>query len=116
MLAYELTQMVHGKEEAEKAEGAAKAVFGGGGDLENMPTSTVSAAEIGNGVGIVDLLVSVGFLPSKGEGRRLVQQGGLTVNGEKVTDAAMNVSADMFDGDGLMIKKGKKVFHRIVIK
>jgi len=115
LLAFELTKLVHGEEEADKAQTAARAVFGGGGDIENMPTSSVSASDIGDGIGILDLLCSIGFIPSKAEGRRLVQQGGLTVNEQKITDLAFAATADMFGGDGMIIKKGKKSFHRIVI-
>ena len=116
LLAYELTSMVHGEEEATKAADAAAAIFGGGGDISNMPTSNIAATEIGDGVGMLDLLCSVGFIPSKAEGRRLVQQGGLTVNDEKVTDTNAVATADMFGGDGMIVRRGKKVFHRIVVE
>ncbi|MCH5186233.1 MAG: tyrosine--tRNA ligase [Oscillospiraceae bacterium] len=112
-LAYEVTALVHGKEEAEKARTAAAAVFGGGAVDENMPTSEIDK-NTADGRLLLDILVEVGLLPSKGEGRRLIQQGGLTVNGGKVTDPNMTVSLSDFDGDGMIVKKGKKVFRRII--
>lgn len=112
VLAYEVTKMVHGQEEADKANAAATAIFGGGG-TENMPSSTVDKTAIGGAVNVLDLLVSIGLIPSKAEGRRLVQQGGLSIGGEKVADAAFEITANMLEGDGIVVKKGKKVFHRI---
>lgn len=115
VLAYELTSMVHGKEEADKAKQAAEAIFGGAGDDANMPATQICEAAIGSGKALLELLCEIGFLPSKGEGRRLVLQGGLSVNGEKVTDPAMMITLDQFDEGKLIIKKGKKVFHKIEI-
>lgn len=115
ILAYEVTKLVHGKEEAEKAKAAAEAIFAGGGVSADMPTSEVTADDI-DGKAILDLLTQIKLIPSKGEGRRLVQQNGLTVNDEKVTDPNMAVNADMFANDGMIVKKGKKVYHRIVLK
>ena len=115
ILAYEVTKLVHGEEEAEKAKAAAEAIFAGGGVSADMPTSEVTADDI-DGKAILDLLTQIKLIPSKGEGRRLVQQNGLTVNDEKVTDPNMAVNADMFANDGMIIKKGKKVYHRIVLK
>lgn len=113
ILAYELTQMIHGKEEADKAKSASEAIFGGGGAAANMPSTAVDKAEVGDAVNILDLLVKVGLIPSKAEGRRLIQQGGLSIDGEKVSDVSYEVTADMLDGDGIVVKKGKKVYHRI---
>lgn len=113
ILAYELTQMIHGTEEADKAKSASEAIFGGGGAAANMPSTTVDKAEIGDAVNILDLLVKVGLIPSKAEGRRLIQQGGLSIDGEKVSDVSYEVTADMLGGDGIVVKKGKKVYHRI---
>ena len=115
ILAYEVTKLVHGEEEAEKAKAAAEAIFAGGGVSADMPTSEVTADDI-DGKSILDLLTQIKLIPSKGEGRRLVQQNGLTVNDEKVTDPNMAVNADMFANDGMIVKKGKKVYHRIVLK
>ena len=113
ILAFELTKLVHGEEEARKAEETAKSLFSTGGDLSNMPTTTLSAEDVP--VDIVTLLVKTGLAPSKSEARRLVQQNSVSVNNEKVTDIAASYTADDLSGDGLMLKKGKKVFHRVVL-
>ena len=113
ILAYELTALVHGEEEAKKAQDAAKALFVGGGDMSNVPTTTLTADDLNEGViGVLDLMMKCKLAPSKKEARRLVEQGGVEVNGEKVAAATVTYSADDLAGDGLMIKKGKKVFHR----
>jgi len=116
ILAFELTQMVHGTEEAEKAQAAAKALFAQGGVSENMPTSEFTAEELGEGIAILDLMVKTKLAPSKGEARRLVQQGGVMVGDEKIAafDRTFTV-ADIQAGD-FIIKKGKKTFHRVVVK
>ena len=114
LLAHELTELVHGKEEADKAEATAKALFAGGGDDANMPTTTLAAADIPeDGIGIIDLMSMCGLIPSKGEGRRLVEQGGVSVDGEKVPSFDFKVSKDALLA-GVKIKKGKKVFHKAV--
>ena len=116
ILAFELTQLVHGTEEAQKAQDAARALFSTGGDKSNMPTTELSASDLTDGqITVVDLMVKCGLTPSKGEARRLIQQGGVELNGEKVTDTAALVSADALEGEGATIKKGKKVFHRAVL-
>ena len=114
-LAYEVTKLVHGEEEAIKARDAAEAVFANGGVSADMPTTEIDFNEF-EGKGILDMLVAINFIPSKGEGRRLVQQNGLSVNDSKVTDVNMLLTADLFTDDGLIVKKGKKVFHRIIKK
>ena len=115
ILAWELTGLVHGEEEANKAQEAAKALFGGGGDKANMPTTELSIDNFGDGqIGIMNLLVVCGLAPSKGEARRLVQQGGIAVNDEKITDIDRKFGCEIFGGEGAIIKKGKKVFHRAV--
>lgn len=114
-LAYEVTKLVHGEAEAIKARDAAEAIFANGGISADMPTTEVGVAEIAD-MTILDLLVQVKLIPSKGEGRRLIQQNGLSVNDQKVTDPNMPVTADLFGDDGLIAKKGKKVYHRIVLK
>ena len=112
ILAYHLTEMVHGKEEADKAQAAAKAVFGGAGSNENMPTTTIAADELENGgMGILNLMVRAGLSPSNGEARRLVQQGGVSVNDVKITDPKTVIT---LDGETI-IKKGKKVFHKVIV-
>ena len=113
ILAFELTQLVHGAEEAKKAQDAARALFSTGGDRSNMPTTDLTEADLTDGqITVVDLMVKCGLTPSKGETRRLIQQGGVELNGEKVTDTAAVVAADALAGEGVTIKKGKKVFHR----
>ena len=114
-LAFEVTKLVHGEDEAIKARDAAEAVFANGGVSADMPTTEVNFADF-EGKSVLDMLVAINFIPSKGEGRRLVQQNGLSVNDNKVTDVNMPVTADLFTDDGLIVKKGKKVFHRIIKK
>ena len=116
VLAYEVTKMVHGEEEAQKVKNAAEAVFGGGMSNENMPGTEIEKGEFGDGMNILDLLVKCGLVPSKGEGRRVVQQGGLSLNGEKVADIGYVVTEADFTDNEAIIKKGKKVFHKVTIK
>ena len=114
ILAFELTKLVHGEEEAQKAQDAAKALFVGGGDISNVPSTTLAADDLTDGsIGILDLMVKCKLAPSKKEARRLVEQGGVTVNEEKVSDASTAYTADQLSGDGLMVRKGKKVFHKV---
>ncbi len=115
ILAYELTKLVHGEDEAEKAQQAARALFSGAGNTADMPTTVLSAADFGDGMGLLDLMVATGLAASKGEARRLVQQGGVSVNDTKVTEPAAVIAAADFGDDGLIIKKGKKVYHKVVI-
>ena len=113
ILAFELTKLVHGEEEAKKAQDASRAIFGGAGVSENMPTTTVDDTVFTDGtVGILDLMVACGLIASKGEGRRLVQQGGVSVNDQKVTDPNTRYTPDEVKAE-LIIKKGKKVFHKV---
>ena len=116
VLAYEVTKMVHGEEEAQKVKNAAEAVFGGGMSNENMPGTEIEKGEFGDGMNILDLLVKCGLVPSKGEGRRVVQQGGLSLNGEKVVDIGYMVTEADFTDNEAIIKKGKKVFHKVTVK
>ncbi len=112
ILAYELTALVHGKEEAEKAQSAAKALFSTGGDLSNMPTTLLTGEDFADGkIGALSLLVKCGLAASNGEARRLIQQGGVSMGEAKMADAAAQFGMDTFAGDGVIIKKGKKVFH-----
>ena len=116
ILAYELTKLVHGEEEAEKAKAASKALFAGDGDAEHMPTTELTNDDFGGGsIDVLTLLVKCGLAASKGEARRLVQQGGVTVNDEKVPAIETTFGCEQFTGDGIVIKKGKKVFHRAVL-
>ena len=111
ILAYEVTKLVHGEEEANKVKAAAEAVFAGGGVSADMPTTVIADVV---GMGVLDVLVATGLVQSKGEARRIVQQNGLSINDAKYTDVNGTVTADMLTDDGIIIKKGKKVFHRIV--
>ena len=116
ILAFELTKLVHGEEEAKKAEDAAKALFAGSGDAENMPTTELTNDDFGGGsIDVLTLLVKCGLAASKGEARRLVQQGGVTVGDKKVNAIETTYGCEQFTGDGIVIKKGKKVFHRAVL-
>ena len=116
ILAYELTKLVHGEEEADKAKAASKALFSGAGDTEHMPTTELTNDDFGGGsIDVLTLLVKCGLAASKGEARRLVQQGGVSVNDQKVDAIEITFGCEQFTGDGVIIKKGKKVFHRAVL-
>ena len=116
ILAYELTKLVHGEEEAEKAQQAARALFAGAGNSADMPSTTLNADDLTDGaIGILSLMVKAGLAASNGEARRLVQQGGVSVNDAKVTDAAMAIAAADFGDEGIIIKKGKKVYHKVLL-
>ena len=115
ILAYELTQMVHGTEEADKAQQAARALFAGGAEAD-MPTTTLTAAQLTDGaIGVLDLLLACGLTPSRSEGRRLIQQGGVFVNDEKVSDIGTTYTSEQLKA-GLKIRKGKKVYHKAIIE
>ena len=116
ILAFELTKLVHGEEEAQKAEDAAKALFATGGSDENMPTTELTEAQLTDGkIAILDLMLACGLVPSKGEGRRLVQQGGVMVDDEKIDSIDACFTAEQLKA-GLKIRKGKKVFHKAILK
>ena len=116
ILAYELTKLVHGEEEAAKAQEAARALFGGSGDSANMPCTTLCEGDFADGeIDVLTLLVKCGLAPSKAEARRLVQQGGVSVCGEKVGDIAAKWTCKDCCGEGVIIKKGKKVYHKAVM-
>ncbi len=116
ILAYELTALVHGEEEAKKAEESAKALFGAGGDSANMPTSVLTDADFENGgINVLSMLVTTGLCPSRGEARRLVQQGGVTVDDVKVASIDESLARERFEGEGIIVRKGKKVFHRVKV-
>lgn len=117
-LAFEVTKLIHGEEEALKAQSAAKALFGNSADTEHMPTTALKAeqfAEDGT-ITVIDILVAASLAKSKGEARRLIEQGGITVDDERVTDIAKAVSKADFEKGHVLVKKGKKVFHKIVIE
>ena len=113
VLAYEVTKLIHGEEEATKAQTTARAVFGAGATDENMPSTDITVDEINEGVQILDLLLKCGLISSKGEGRRLIQQNGIAVNDSKVSDMFMPITEDLFSDNELVIKKGKKVYHKV---
>ncbi len=116
ILAFELTKLVHGEEEARKAEDAAKALFATGGSDENMPTTELTEAQLTDGkIAILDLMLACELIPSKGEGRRLVQQGGVMVNDQKVSSIDESFTGEQLR-EGLKIRKGKKVFHKAILK
>ena len=117
ILAFELTKLVHGEEEAQKAKEASHALFAGGGDAANMPTVEVTAEDFAEGeMDIMGLLVKAGLCESRGDARRNVQQGGITVADEKVTDIGTKYNLDFFAGDGVVVKRGKKKFVKVIAK
>ena len=116
ILAFELTKLVHSEAEAEKAREASRALFSGAGDVEHMPTTELTNDDLGGGqIDVLSLLVKCGLAASKGEVRRLVQQGGVTVNDQKIDSIDAAFGCEQFTGDGVVIRKGKKVFHRAVL-
>jgi tyrosyl-tRNA synthetase len=121
VLAYEITELVHGKEEAEKAQDAARALFGstsggGGGSMNDVPTTEIEKARFeGEGIGVVNLIREIGLVPSNGEGFRTIQQGGLTIDDVKVEDPKRLIVAADFQDGSILIKKGKKTYHRITL-
>ena len=117
ILAYELTNLVHGEEEAAKAQEAAKALFAGGGSLENMPTAILSEDKFVDGaIDILGVLVAAGLASSRSEARRAVEQGGVSVKGEKVTDLKASYTKDRINDGEFIVKKGKKNFKKIVVE
>ena len=116
ILAYELTKMIHGEEEANKAQEGARALFGGGANTDNMPTTEITEDDFTDGgIAILDLLLKCKLIPSKGEGKRLIQQGGVSVDDEKITDMFATIGKDAFEKGHVIIKKGKKVFHKVTL-
>ena len=114
ILAFELTKLVHGEEEATKAQAAAKAIFSGAADLDNMPATTLADADFTDGkIDILDILMKAEITKSRGEGRRLVQQGGISVDDAKVTDFAMTFAQADLKEKPIVVKKGKKIFHKV---
>lgn len=114
VLAYEVTKIVHGEEEASKAASAAEALFGSGSNMDNVPTVTIPAALINSK--ILDVLTEAKVIPSKSEGKRLIQQGGLYVNDNKISDIDTVVTEDFFKDGGMMVRKGKKSFTKVTIE
>ncbi len=117
ILAFELTKLVHGEEEALKAQTAAKALFGAGGDLDHMPKTVLTEADFtDSSIPVIDAMLKAGIIKSRGEGRRLIEQGGVSLDDEKVTDFAAVIPASAFEKGHVILKKGKKVFNKLVIE
>jgi tyrosyl-tRNA synthetase len=114
VLAYEVTKIVHGEEEAKKARAAAKSLFGGGG-TDGAPTTEISRADFAGGISVIDIMMLTGLGTSKSEARRTIQQGGLTVNNKKIMDIEHIVVLEDFTNNEIIVQKGKKIFHKIVI-
>ena len=118
ILAYHLTELVHGEEEAKKAQAGAQALFGGGADTANMPTTELTSGDFDeNGaIDLITLLVKSALVPSRSEGRRAIEQGGVSVDGEKITDIHFTLSREALKGEGVVLKRGKKKFNKICTK
>lgn len=116
MLAYEVTKIIHGQEEAKAAQSAAEALFGQGADDAGMPTTEIALDKIEKGMDILSLLIEASLASSKSDAKRLIDQGGIAVNGDKIDSVGVIISLDNFDEGKIIIKKGKKIYHKIVIK
>ncbi|MDD4844498.1 MAG: tyrosine--tRNA ligase [Anaerotignum sp.] len=116
VLAFELTKIVHGEDEATKAQEAARALFGKGAVAGSVPTTEISAADFAEGMDIITLLTTIGVVPSRSEGRRAVQQGGVKIGEQPVSDAEFKITANLFTDGKLLVQKGKKTFHNVVLK
>jgi len=115
VLAFEITKIVHGEEEAIKAQEAAKALFADGANMDHVPSTEITKEELGEGINIIDLMIKADLIKTKSEGRRLIEQNGVRVNDEIFSDLAKAITENDFNDGKLMIKKGKKVFHRIIL-
>jgi tyrosyl-tRNA synthetase len=115
VLAYEVTKLIHGEVEAQKAKDAAEALFGKGDARGNMPFTELTAIEFGGGMNVLDLLLKLGLIPSKGEGRRLVSQGGVYINDRRVDTIDLIITQEDFKGNEILIRKGKKVYHKVTL-
>ena len=118
ILAYEVTKLVHGEEEAKKAQEGARALFAGGADTAHMPTTELTDEDFSEEetIDLISMLVKTGLVPTRSEGRRAIEQGGVSIDGEKITDVKYVVAKDALAGDGIVLKKGKKKFNKIVAK
>ena len=117
VLAFEVTKEIHGEKEAVKAREAARALFGAGSDTDHMPSTEISAQDLSDdGIFMTELLLKTGLIPSKGEGRRLIEQGGISVDGRKIDSVSEKLSSDSFEKGFIIIKKGKKVYHKVILK
>ena len=116
VLAYELTNLVHGEEEAKKAQEGARALFAGGANTENMPSTELTDEDFQEGsIDLITMLVKTGLVPSRSEGRRAIEQGGVSIDGEKITDIKHTVKKEDFN-EGMVLKRGKKKFHKVCVK
>ena len=116
ILAFEVTKLIHGEEEAMKAQNAARAIFGGGAHSENMPSTELSDGDFTDGeISVLDLLAKTKLVPSKGEARRLIDQGGISIDDEKVNSVTAKISKSSFEKGFVIIKKGKKVYHKAIL-
>ncbi|MGO1712756.1 MAG: tyrosine--tRNA ligase [Senegalia sp. (in: firmicutes)] len=116
ILAFEFTKIVHGEEEAKKAEKAARALFAGGNDMSNIPSTEMEKDKFSDGIGLLALMTELGLTASNGEARRLVKQGGVSVNDEKINDIKKEITLEDFTDNNLLIKKGKKKYHQVIVK
>ena len=118
ILAYELTNLVHGEEEAKKAQEGARALFAGGADTAHMPTTELADEDFSEEgtIDLISMLVKAGMVPTRSEGRRAIEQGGVSIDGEKITDVKYTVAKDALTGDGVVLKKGKKKFNKVLAK
>jgi tyrosyl-tRNA synthetase len=116
VLAYEVTKVIHGEEEAGKARTAAEALFGKGAAGADVPGTTITAADFQENSKVIDLLSLIKLIPSKGEGRRLIQQGGIYINDERIDSVEHTLTADDLKDGSLMIRKGKKVYHKVTVE
>lgn len=115
VLAFEITKIVHGEDEAAKAQEAAKALFSDGANMDHVPSTEISKVELGDGISIIDLMIKADLIKTKSEGRRLLEQNGVRVNDEVFSDISKLIAENDFKDGKLMIKKGKKIFHRIIL-
>jgi tyrosyl-tRNA synthetase len=116
VLAFELTKIVHGEDEATKAQEAARALFGKGAVAGSVPTTEIPAADFAEGMDIITLLTTIGVVPSRSEGRRAVQQGGVKIAEQPISDAEFKITGNLFTDGKLLVQKGKKTFHNVVLK
>ena len=117
VLAYELTNLVHGEEEAKKAQEGARALFAGGANTANMPSTELTEEDFTEDqIDLITLLVKSQLVPTRSEGRRAIEQGGVSIDGEKITDIKHMVSKESLQGDGIVLKRGKKKFNKVCVK
>lgn len=117
ILAYHLTELVHGEEEAKKAQEGARALFAGGANTDNMPTTELTDEDFKDGaIDLITMLMKAGLVPSRSEGRRAIEQGGVSIDGEKITDIKYTMTKESLAGDGIVLKRGKKKFNKVCVK